>query len=151
MKKILLTIVSLATFIGAGTFVYKDAIAQTDTVDLPPFMQIIAERFGLGEEDLQEFINEERNTHQEQVRKGQEERLSEAVSEGVITQEQKEAIAAKRAEMQAEREQNREEHREKMDAWMEQNGIDHKTLQEVMSGFGNGFGKHSGARMGNCN
>jgi FKBP-type peptidyl-prolyl cis-trans isomerase len=68
-----------------------------------------------------------------------EEHLSEAVQNGVITQEQKDLLDAKHAEMSAEREAyreemkaNRENNRAEHEAWAAENGIDLDVLRDGM-------------------
>lgn len=63
-----------------------------------------------------------------------EERLNQAVLGGKITEEQKKAILAKMAEMQAKREKMRKEFREEMEAWAKENNVDLKQLLLLMRG-----------------
>jgi hypothetical protein len=85
-----------------------------------------------------------------------EENLSQAVLDGKITEEQKNALIAKREEMQAnredlsdlsreERQEKRKEHRDEMQEWAEENGID---MGEIMPGGGQGRGGQRGGGFG---
>ena len=66
------------------------------------------------------------------------ENLDQAVGDGVITEEQKQSIIAKQAEIKARMEAERTE----MQTWMEENGIDEEALHEYnIGGFGFGGGK----------
>ena len=65
-----------------------------------------------------------------------EDRLIRAVSDGVITKEQKQALLDKWGEKKT----HREEHRAEIQAWFEEQGIDTKALHDY-GGFGHkGFG-----------
>jgi hypothetical protein len=122
-------------------------------------IQKLVERFGLNADEVEEVFEEDREDRRAEGQARFEERLAEAVAEGELTEDQKAAIIAKRAEMEAnrqeqrtemaglsqeERGQAREAHREEMEAkreeveaWAQENGIDLKYL----IGFGGGFGK----------
>lgn len=64
-----------------------------------------------------------------------EERLNQAVDDGVITAEQKEALSSKFAQLQ----QKREQHQAELEAWFKEQGIDPKALTPY-----GGFGHHMG-------
>jgi len=111
----------------------------------PPIVQKLVERFGLNEDEVKAVFDEERTEHQAQMQARFEERLSQFVSDGKITEEQKQAILAKKEEMQGnreefkdlsaeERKQKMEERRQEMQSWAEQNGIDVDLLPMVMGG-----------------
>jgi DNA primase len=130
-------------------------------------VQQLAERFGLNEDEVQSFMEEKRAEHmqqnQEQRQTEFEERLSTAVTDGKITEEQKQVILDKHAQMQAqfeankedrqaareERQAERESHHQEMEAWAEENGIDMEVIMELMGGpregqgpMGPGQGRH---------
>ena len=72
-----------------------------------------------------------------------EERLSQAVEDGVISEEQKQALQDKWQEMWQERQVEREQHREEMQAWFEEQGIDPEALRQYggfKMGMHGGFG-----------
>ena len=119
--------------------------------------QRIAERFGLQTSDVQQVFDEVQTEHRQQMRSHQEERLNQLVEEGTITEEQKQALLEKRAEMQVdrgdcqilspeERETSREQHQAEMKSWLEENGLD-ESIFSLMgrcgkgpgSGFGGGY------------
>ncbi|MFH1896024.1 MAG: hypothetical protein ABH814_00925 [bacterium] len=113
MKKITLLTLATAILLGGGMLVYKDVKADTETPPKPL---------------------------QTQARQHQEERLQEAVTAGVITNEQADALQAKREEMRTQHEQERQAHKQEMQTWAEQNGIDLNALHEYMGkGFGRGM------------
>ena len=131
-KKILLSIVGLAALVATGLLATK-AVRADDAVNYPPFVEKLVERFNLNESDVQTFFDEQRVEHHQAMLQNREERLNQAVSDGVITEEQKEALLNKWEEMQQEREQ----HREEMQKWFEEQGIDAEALREY-AGFGHG-------------
>jgi hypothetical protein len=90
------------------------------------FVQRIAERFGLDENDVDEFMGEMHEQRRQDMEIAREERLNQAVTDGVITEEQRQALEVKWAEQFAEHEQ----HREEMQAWFEKQGIDHEALMQ---------------------
>ncbi|KKQ56055.1 MAG: hypothetical protein US75_C0010G0001, partial [Candidatus Woesebacteria bacterium GW2011_GWC1_38_13] len=75
----------------------------------------------------------------EDRKKTQEERLSDAVSDGIITEEQKRLLIVEMNNWQAERSAQREDRREEMEIFFTENGIDHKKLMPYM-----GRGRFSG-------
>lgn len=98
-----------------------------------------AQRFGLDETEVEDYMSQMREEHMQERQLQHQANLEQAVADGVITQEQLEALNAKHEEMQAQREQSRTE----MDAWFEDQGIDQDALHEYMGGHrgGPGFGR----------
>ena len=114
----------------------------------PSIVERLAERFGLDESEVETFfdeIREERYANKE-IRAG--ERLDQAIQDGLITEEQKQLLLDKKAELKADyqalndlqpeerHERTRELHTE-MKAWLEANDID-------FGGFKSGLGHHRG-------
>lgn len=145
--------IALFALIGALAFTgilgVSDAFAQEEQSN--PLIQKLVERFSLNEEEVQEFFEEVRSEKREEMQNRFEEILSQAVSDGEITEDQKNLILAKYEEMQEEKESNKEEwqnfsqeerkemikeQKETMDAWLEENGIDAKFMK--MGGRGHG-------------
>ncbi len=131
MKKLIIILV-----LALGLLVFASTKAYADNSDkYPPIIQKLVERFGLNEDEVKAVFDEAREEQHQQMQNRFEERLNQAVSEGEITEEQKQAILAKREEMQANREEFKdlspEERREKMEAhqeemkkWAEENGLE---------------------------
>lgn len=112
-------------------------VGAQESISYPPIVQKLADRFGLNPDEVEEVFEEERANHHAQVLQNFEDRLDEAVSEGKITFEQKEAILDKHEEMQAKMSellnkglspyQMHEEmraHHEELRAWAEEHDID---------------------------
>ena len=136
----LLTIVVISTV--SMSQVYAQDVSQTR-----PLMQRVMTRFNLNEEEVQEVIAQHRNEMQSERQQEIEEKLTNLVNDGKITEEQKNAFLVKHEEMQKNRDKNvgltREErwaqnaeHTNEMHEWMEENGI------ELEQGFMRGERSH---------
>ena len=145
-NKILVPSVILLTILFASIYSANRVLAE-DTL-YPRIVTRLAEKFNLSEEDVNEVFEEDHAAMWQDRQVKMEERLSEAVSAGVITEEQKTLLLTKMNEWQADRSALRQEHREEMESWMEENGINHDSLRQYM-GFGGhgGFGKGMGMRF----
>ncbi len=104
-----------------------------------PFVQDLAERLGVSEDEVNTAVEDMRGQHRVEMQERQEEGLDEAVADGVITAEQRQMLLDHHAEMEAEREQRRAEREE----WREQSGIDFEALRDYGGGCGMG-GKGGG-------
>jgi hypothetical protein len=137
MKKRITIALAAVVLLGSIGYGATIAVAQAEDNNSHPMIQILAERFGLNENDVEEVFDEIRADHFAQKQTMLEEGLNEAVADGVITEEQKQALLDKKAEMRT----HKEEHRQEMQAWFEEEGIDHEALMQY-GGFGRkGFHK----------
>ena len=147
-------IVSLA---GASTVSAEEADQGPERM-----IERLAERFSLNQDEVRSFFEGEREARQAKRQAAFEERLSGAVSEGKISESQKQLILEKREELRAEREANRESYRDmdrderrearksrraELQAWAEENGIDMRYLvgRHGKGGPHGGFGSGQGA------
>ena len=155
-KKIVVPALALSVLLG-GT-VAGTQIASADEAEHQSFASRIAERFGIDESEVETFMEEQRTERQEERQAMFEERLTEAVENGELTEEQKNLIIEKHAEMQSEREDNRperdgekpteeereamkterEERRAELESWAEENGIDMEYFTGDKEGRGPG-------------
>jgi len=123
MKKILTAILLAAVLVGGTFLVTQNALAQEEPVGL---IERLAQRFGLDqaqvEEEVSRFRQDGGSRHGGPI-KGD---LDQAVTDGAISPEQKQALEAKWEERQAQR----EAHREEMKTWMEEQGLDCQTLSQ---------------------
>lgn len=134
-KKITIAILVLAILTLAGIFSVRESRA-TDGDFYPSFVERLAQKFNLNQNEVKAFFDEARQEKQQLMIKNREERLNQAVADGVITEEQKQVLLTKLEEKMKERQQ----HREEMRAWMEQQGINWEKLAPY-GGFGHrGFG-----------
>jgi len=137
----ILGLTALLVFAGIGIGNSK-AFGPADHDSL---IQKLAERFNLNREEVEEFFEQQKQQHQEEMKAREEERLNQLVGDGKLTQAQKNALIAKREEWRREnadmgekfrnmsweeRQQVMKEHREEMDKWLEENGIDWEVLRE---------------------
>lgn len=138
-KKILLPFIALAVLafgtLGANTF----ALAQEDVSPDINLVEKISTKFGLDKNEVQKVFDEQRNEMHKEMQARQEERLSQLVKDGKITEAQKTLIVNKQKEMQAQRETNKDSFKDltpeerktqmetkkaEIDAWAKENGID---------------------------
>jgi hypothetical protein len=98
----------------------------------------LASKFNLDKNEVKAVFEEERAEREAEAQKNLEERLSQAVTEGKLTEDQKEKILTKIEELKAQREANREAIKKKtpaenrefkeqqvtdIEAWAEENNI----------------------------
>ena len=134
-KKAIIPSMTLAALILVG--VVGSGIVQAQNVgNNLPIVQQLAETFGLQEDEVEAVFEAVRDERQDQMQKERGERLDEAVANGVITEEQKQAIIAHQEQVRGERQEKMQQQRGEMDSWFEENGIDHEALQEYMGGPG---------------
>ncbi len=164
VNKVTLFIPAL-TFVLVGALLFADNMvsAQSDNSFQTSLVQKIAQRFGLNEDEVQAVFDEDRNNMRVRMEMAYEDRWSEAVVNGDITEAQKELILDKRAELEALRDEHhrditasdltKEEREARMAemqamhddlrAWAEENDIDLKYLMGfVVKNQGEGFAGH---------
>lgn len=156
MKNKFLLSVAVVTLAGASLFGVSSALAQTPQEEGTSLVQRIATKFNLNQADVQAVFDEQRDEHHKQKQIRFEERLSQLVTEGKITEEQKTKILAKFSEMKEQRDANKDELKDKtpeerkaahdqkhaeLKAWAEANGIDLEVVTDAF-GPGRGMGKH---------
>lgn len=132
-KKIIIPALALGALLLTGVLAVNTIKAEEGDW-YPPIVRKLVERFNLNEDEVKTVFDEVREERREGRQARFEERLNEAVEEGTITEEQKNAILEKHAEMQQRREQMREE----MKAWDEENSLDQFFLGGCR-GFRKGF------------
>jgi putative NADH-flavin reductase len=162
-KKILLTVA--VTVISGSALMTTQVYAQTTPDESRPMSQLVqklADKFGLNKDEVQAVFDQ---THQEMMATRQakeEERLTQLVTDGKLTEEQKQLIIAKRKELQAEAQSKMEslkdktpeerrtamkEHREALEAWAKEHNIELKYLMPA-HGPGKGRGMRGGPGFG---
>ena len=110
------------SFYATGVKAQDNGRGPNDTI-----IQKLVAKFGLNEADVQAVFDEERAERQTEMQARFEERLTQAVTDGKITEEQKAAILAKRAEGADCR---------VLEDWATENGIDADLLRSLMGGPG---------------
>lgn len=151
IKKLLFLSAIVATVVGAYVVTTNGVMAQDSTSSHDTLIQKIATKFGLNADDVQEVFDEHRKDMQSQMIVKNEERLTKLVSDGKITEAQKQIILKKQTELQSQRGSNKnslkdktpeerktlmEQHKTEMNAWAKENGID---PQYLFGGFGKGI------------
>lgn len=139
-KKLLMSVLVLGGLISSGYFGARIILAN-DQRPNNAIVSRIAEKFNLNESDVEAVFESIRDERMAEMQKQREERLEDAVSDGVITEMQKNSILEIMAKHQGERDKNREE----MKSWFEDQGIDEVKLRTYL-GFG-GRGKGMGRGM----
>ena len=86
-KKILLPLAAFILVGGIGSFGVAKVYADDNSYGFRPMIQKLIERFNLDEEEVRNFIEEQRDANIEQRHALIEEKLNEAVENGVITEE----------------------------------------------------------------
>jgi len=130
-KKVLLSILTLGTIVSVASLGIG-LVSANDRSSYPPVVSRLAEQFSLNEEDVEAVFDSVRDEKREQMIQSKEDALNQAVADGVITEDQKQALL----DMWEEKRTEKKQHKEEMDAWFEEQGIDHEALMEYMGGFG---------------
>lgn len=148
--KLLLT--AAAVVVSGGTMLSSTQVfaqgSTTDTNPMSSLAQRVADKFGLNKEEVQAVFAESRTEMTTKRQTQYEDRLSQLVADGKITDAQKQLIIAKNNELEASRQSKRasskdqtgderkaamESERAALEEWATQNGID---IQYLMSGKG---------------
>ncbi len=139
---------------GVGLFTTAQAFAQETGTSTSSIVQKIADKFNLNKDEVQKVFDEEHAARHAEMEVKYTEYLSQAVTDGKITEAQKELILAKRKELMAEREAKMAAMKDKTEAerraamkseraalqeWATQNNID---LQYLRGGMGKGGPGH---------
>lgn len=167
-KKILLSVALVSVFAATGLVGASYAQAQGNFGNQSNLVQALADHFGLNKAEVQtvfdDYHQERQAERQTEMQTRQEEILTQAVSDGKITEDQKTAILAKTAEIRQkmvdlknltaeERQTQITAIQTEMKAWYEAQGIDQTLLGMGMGRFGhdedNGGRMMGGYRMNN--
>lgn len=137
-------IIPAAAILVSGSLLYGTMQAKASTTSnwRESLIQTLANKLGVDQNKVQTAFADIRKERLAEAQTRYEERLSELVTLGKITESQKKAILAKKAELQKEWEANevkRDEHRAELAKWAESNGIDLSIV-----GFGMGMGRGRG-------
>jgi hypothetical protein len=153
--KFILPVLTILVLGGAVLGVTRVA-AEDSTRKYPPIIDKLVQRFGLNVDEVKAVFDTERTERQVENKTRFEEHLAQAVTDGKLTEAQKQLVLQKHEEMQSQRqaeidsmrdltpEQRREKMKERqaeMKAWAEQNNID---VDLIMGGKG----MRGGFRMG---
>lgn len=155
--------ISLAVIAGTGAV---SAATSTDDKSTNPESSLIdklVSKFGLNKSDVQAVFDEEHTAREAEHQQRVEERLTQAVTDGKITEDQKTKILAKMKEIKADMEANRDSMKDKTQAerkadmeakraelekWASDNNIPTEYLRMGMMGGHGGPGGPGGDRGG---
>lgn len=131
-----------------GLFTTRIVKAQ-EANNKPSVIQKLVERFNLNTDEVKGVFNEVYKERQQEMLDRFVEKLSEAVKDGVITEEQKTTLLDKQTEMMDKYEALRQE----WQTWATQSGVDFEKLHEYGvgpcgMGLGGKFGGHGFGRGG---
>ena len=145
MNKILTYTVMAVAVLGLCGIATISIQAEDIDENYPPIVQNLAERFNLNVDEVKGFFDQNRG-----------ERMQERLVEAGVTEEQIEALQAKKEELREEcgllkdlspeeRWAKMQERREEMKGWAEENGIDLSVLGGLGGRPGKGLGKGLGS------
>lgn len=150
-KKAILPIAAV-TLLGAGVYGVAQVSAASDQIDpQASLVQKLADKFKLDKAQVQAVFDEEHAAHQAKHEKKLEERLNQAVTDGKLTQAQKDAIVAENKKLKGileeakngtveERRAAMEKARTEARTWAEQNNLSPKWLMMGMGAHHKGMG-----------
>lgn len=144
-KKIIIPAIALGAIV-LGTSLYATgalAFQGPNDQQRDERAQELADKLGIDKDKVSVAMNEIRSERQQARVAEVSSKLDEAVSDGVITAQQKQKILDKQAELREQAGQKRGE----MQQWFDDNGIDSDKVHEYI-GFGGGMGRGQGGR--NC-
>ncbi len=119
MSKLLVLAIA-GMVLGGVAWAGSSRVLAVTTGKYPPVVQKLIDKFGLKETEVQTVMDEVQTERQAAMQSRFEERLTEAVKAGKLTEAQKTAILAKWKELAAKREAERQE----LQNWAKQNGLD---------------------------
>lgn len=160
LKKIALASGALALVALSSVAVINVASAATQTNKEDTLVSKIAQKFNLNKADVQKVFDEEHLARQAEMKANYESKLTQAVKDGKITEDQKTKLLAKEAEMHSfmqslsnktrdERKAAMDTKRSELEKWAKDNGISTDYLAGPMGGKGKMMGEGRGMRGDN--
>lgn len=161
-KFVILSVASAAILLSGGVLVQKTSAAENLQNGDTDLITRIANKFSLNKDEVKAVFDENHQEQQAKKEQLQADRLSQAVTDGKITAEQKTLIENKLAEIKQKMETIRQsgdntvDHREQMRAvmdelktWTSDNNIDTQWVRPLGRGNG-GLGGEPGSRGDHC-
>lgn len=142
-KKILAVVLALGVMASAGYFGTRYVFADDTNPIHQELVARIAQKFNLKESDVQAVFDSVRDERQAQMEKEREESLSKAVSDGVITETQKQSLVGMLKEHLGQGRNS--ENRDSLRSWFNSQGIDEAKIREYLRPAGRG---ERGPRIG---
>lgn len=132
-------VIAALILVAALSYGGSQILADSETDTYPPFVETLANKLGIGEDEVADVFDEIRADHFAQMQEDRNDRLTQAVSDGVLTEEQKSALLLKWEDLQTERDQEMEDHRNEMKIFFDELGIDEENLHEYLGYEGMGM------------
>lgn len=126
-RKTLLIILTIGLIVSLSGVATSSVLADDGNYH-SPIIERLAETFGVNKEEVEAVFDAVREEHYQVMQDHRQNRLQEAVKDGVITEEQLKALEEKHREMW----ELRNQYHEEMEAWFEKQDIDHQSLMEYM-------------------
>lgn len=158
MNKKSLFALTVGLLVAGSLITAKNISADQEDNPTTSLVAKISQKFNLNQNDVQSVFSEYHQERQSQRVSQLETRLTQAVSDGKISDSQKQAILAKIQENQADREPGHmrdlsseqrqsemENRRNEMDTWLQSIGLDIDTFHELV-GMGQGNGRGGNGR-----
>lgn len=145
-KKVLLgSIIAVALAITGATLWSTGVVKAGNGAGGQNMAANLAEKLKIDESQVSSAMEQIRSENRAQRQVEVSGKLDEAVSDGVITAEQKEKLLTRQTEVQQKREQERQD----CQKWQEESGIDMSKLRDYgIGGLGFGGGKGNGGPRG---
>ena len=160
-KKIIITALTIAV-LGTGVLGVSAVKAVENTNWHQSLIAKLAAKFNVSQSEMQSVFDENRTAQQTEMTQNLTERLSQAVTDGKITESQKQAILDYQAKVQQQRTEDMnawqsmtpeerkaamEKRRTEMEQWAKDNNLDLSILRQYVHEFG-GRGMMTGRGMG---
>jgi hypothetical protein len=156
MDKSLITLIAAVAFISTSMVGTSSVFARESDVQNDPMhtlVQKLAQKFKVDESEIQTVFDQVHEQKRSEMQKKFEDRLSQLVTEGKITEAQKQLLLSKQKELQQmrttmldmtpeERKVQKQQLQTELKEWAEQNDIDLHYLMPFGWHKGGGFGKH---------
>lgn len=142
-KKIAISIIAFAFVLtGLATFTGSKVLANgyMGGSNNDEMTQKLSEKLNISQDQVSSAMDQIREDRQAEHKTEISANLDKAVTDGVITAEQKQALLDKQAEL----EKQREAERTAMEKWKTDSGIDFSKLEKYDVGMGMGMGKGMG-------
>jgi hypothetical protein len=130
-KRTLLIVLTIGLIVSLSGITASSVLADNENCKAP-IIQELAEAFGVEEDEVEAVFDAVREERREETRKRRMDRLKQAVEDGVITQEQLNALQKKQQEIWEEQSHKRQSQKKQMQNWFEQEDINHDALMEYM-------------------
>jgi len=127
-KKVLAAVLALGIISLVGYFGSNYVLAEDENPMHQTLISRIAEKFNLKESDVEAVFEAVRDERRDEMKSQRSEKLTQAVSDGVITEAQKVTLLDKMEEHIGERQANRAE----MQNWYKDQGIDQTKLRDYL-------------------